>query len=95
MQEIDRKKDWTDFSTYMHNEYLDRTIEKYSGGITATGVPTPDLMHWTPTIICYWNILKYVLRLWNAKGKGRELEKIAHYAQIAWTKENKQVKVEK
>jgi hypothetical protein len=85
--EIDRKRDWRDFSAYMDDQYLDRTIEKYGKQVNA-----PDLMHWTPQFVCVWNILKYGLRLWNEKGKGRELEKIAHYAQMAWTMGNEEEK---
>ncbi len=80
--EFDRKKDWKDFSEYMEEVYLQRTVKKYGKKEDA-----PDFLHWTPVIVCIWNILKYAFRLWNNEGKGRELEKIAHYAQIAWTKE--------
>ena len=45
-------------------------------------------MMWTTPIICIWCIIKYSLRLWNGKGKDRDLEKIAHYAQMAWTMKN-------
>jgi hypothetical protein len=35
--------------------------------------------------VCVWNILRYSLRNWNGKGKEHDLEKIAHYAELAWT----------
>lgn len=35
--------------------------------------------------ICVWNILRYSLRMWNGKGKEHDLEKVAHYAELAWT----------
>jgi hypothetical protein len=35
--------------------------------------------------ICVWHILKYSLRIWNGKMKEHDLEKIAHYAELAWT----------
>lgn len=80
-EEYDRIKKWQEFSQYMETEYLDRTIAKYGKQ------RAPDLMQVTPIMVCIWNIIKYAFRLWNGKGKGREFEKIAHYAQIAWTKE--------
>jgi hypothetical protein len=47
-----------------------------------------DLMSITRPDVCIWNILRYSLRLWNWKGKEHDLEKIAHYAEIAWTMED-------
>ncbi len=35
--------------------------------------------------ICVWNILRYATRLWNGHAKDHDLEKIAHYAELAWT----------
>ena len=32
-----------------------------------------------------WHILKYSLRIWNNSMKEHDLEKIAHYAELAWT----------
>ena len=43
-----------------------------------------DLMSISKPIICVWNILRYSLRMWNGKGKDHDLEKVAHYAQLAW-----------
>ena len=39
---------------------------------------------WSP-LICVWYILKYPLRIWNNRMKGYDLEKIAHYVELAWT----------
>lgn len=39
----------------------------------------------TNSEVCVWNILRYCLRNWNGKGKEHHLEKIAHYAELAWT----------
>jgi len=81
VKKVDRRKDFGAFSRYMTSEYLQRTVDKYQGAEEKL-----DLMSFTPSKICIWNILKYALRLWNDKGKEHDLEKIAHYAQIAWTK---------
>ena len=82
--EVDRLIEWEVFSDYMISDYLGRTTDKY-------GVGSVDLMSFTGERECIFNILKYAIRLWNNKGKGREYEKISHYAQIAWTKnENEQ-----
>lgn len=79
--EFDRVGEWEIFSGHMKDQYLKVPHEKY--GEQEDG--TPDFMHWTTYRICVWNILKYAFRMWNKRTKGRELEKIAHYAQIAWT----------
>jgi len=45
-----------------------------------------DLMSITRNLlICVWNILRYSLRIWNGKQKNHDIEKIAHYAEPAWT----------
>ena len=36
-------------------------------------------------LIFVWNILQYSLRIWNGKQKNHDIEKIAHYAELAWT----------
>jgi hypothetical protein len=36
-------------------------------------------------VIPIFNILKYALRIWNNAMKPHDLEKISHYAEIAWT----------
>ncbi len=66
----------------MKSYIREQTVEKYgienSGGF--------DLMSITKKpIICVWHILKYSLRIWNGKMKDHDLEKIAHYAELAWT----------
>ena len=57
------------------------TIEKY-GIDHKAGL---DLMSFTRPMICIWNIMRYALRIWNGKMKKRDIEKIAHYAELAWT----------
>jgi len=44
---------------------------------------TLDFLFITRPEVCIWNILRYSLRNWN--GKEHDLEKIAHYAEMAWT----------
>ena len=45
-----------------------------------------DLMAITRSpLICLWHILKYSLRIWNNRMKQHDLEKIARYAELAWT----------
>lgn len=83
-QKIDRIADWNEFADYMANEYLSRTKEKYE-----TKPNAPDLMAFTDKVICVWNILKYALRVWNNRAKEHDFEKICHYAQMAWTMNNK------
>ncbi len=66
----------------MKSYIREQTVEKYgienSGGF--------DLMSITKKpIICVWHIFKYSLRIWNGKMKDHDLEKIAHYAELAWT----------
>ena len=36
-------------------------------------------------LICVWHVLKYSLRVWNGAMKEHDIEKIAHYAELAWT----------
>jgi len=36
-------------------------------------------------LICVWHLLKYSLRIWNNNMEEHDLEKIAHYAKLAWT----------
>lgn len=80
MKEIDRIGDWKEFSEYMAEQYLQEMVDEYGGREGA-----PDLMVFANRMICVWNILKYALRLWNGKGKPKDLEKITYCAQIAWT----------
>ncbi len=79
---IDRVNNWKKFSRHMEEYIATRTVEKYqvedSGGC--------DLMSMTKDWrICVWNILRYATRLWNGHAKDNDLEKICHYAEMAWT----------
>ena len=42
-------------------------------------------------LICVWNILKYSLRIYNGKQKTHDIEKIAHYDELAWTMSGEKV----
>ena len=76
---VDRVENWKEFSRHMEEYIGSWTIEKYSG---ADGC---DLMSMTGDWkICVWNILRYATRLWNGHAKDHDLEKIVHYAEIAW-----------
>ena len=80
--EIDLVENWKKFSEHMEKYIKERTVEKYSvddsGGF--------DLMSITRNpLICVWHILKYSLRMFNGKQKEHDLEKICHYAELAWT----------
>jgi hypothetical protein len=79
--DVDRVENWKRFSEHMEEYIRERTIKKYE--IDTTG--GFDLMAITRSpIICVWHILKYSLRMWNNKGKAHDLEKMAHYAEMAW-----------
>ena len=83
---IDRVENWKKFSQHMEEYIRERTVKKY--GIEDTGPDEGgfDLMSITrKPIICVWHVLKYSLRIWNGKMKEHDLEKIAHYAELAWT----------
>jgi len=77
---VDRVGNWQSFSREMEEYIKDRTVAKYGGD------EGPDLMRFTPPIISLWNCLKYCLRIWAGKGKEHDLHKIAHYAEITWTR---------
>jgi hypothetical protein len=80
--DIDRVENWRRFSEHMENYIRERTIKKYE--VDTTG--GFDLMSITRSpMICVWHILKYSLRMWNNSGKAHDLEKMAHYAEIAWS----------
>jgi hypothetical protein len=84
--ENDRVENWKKFSEHMEEYIREKTIQKYGFGESGKeGGTTFDLMSITKPIVCVWNILRYSLRLWNGKGKEHDLEKIAHYAELAWT----------
>lgn len=83
MNKFDRIRDWKFFGDRM-TEYISGPQKKYG-----TNMKFNDLCHYTGLRIMLWNILKYSLRLWSGNGKRHDFEKIAHYAQMAWTlKEN-------
>ena len=78
----DRVANWQKFAKHMEKYIQDRTVTKY--GIENS--PGFDLMSITRNpLICVWNILRYSLRIWNGKQKEHDIEKIAHYAELAWT----------
>jgi len=84
---FDRLGDWEKFSKYMSEAYLSGPIKKYSGAHRMN-----DFLHYTGLRVMIWNILKYALRLWLGRGKIHDFEKIAHYAQMAYTlKEQKEL----
>ena len=79
---VDRVKNWREFSNHMIH-YLETQVQgKYQGD-----KDYPDLMWFTDVKTCVWNILKYGLRLFRGRGKEHDLEKVAHYAEMAWTME--------
>lgn len=78
----DKIAEWREFSKHMEKYIVERTMQKYeSGGF--------DLLDFTDVKTCFWNILRYAIRNWNGEGKEHDIEKIAHYDQVAWTKQNK------
>lgn len=76
----DRLKDWVEFSNYMINYIEKYTISKYKGDDKF------DLISIMEPMDCIWTILRYALRMFRRRGKKYDIQKIAHYAQIAWTK---------
>jgi hypothetical protein len=77
---FDRLGDWRKFSQRME-EYLQGPISKYGGKRKFN-----DLLHYTGLRVMCWNLLKYSLRIWLGQGKRHDFEKLAHYAQMAWTR---------
>ena len=84
LSKFDRVGDWKHFNTVMV-EYIEIPQKKYGSG---TGFN--DLAFYTGLRVLLWNILKYALRLWCGSGKIHDFEKIAHYAQMAWTLKERQ-----
>jgi hypothetical protein len=79
---IDRIANWHKFSKHMEDYIRKETVEKY----TADGNDGFDLMALTKSpVICIWNCLKYAFRIWKNRMKPHDLEKIVHYAEMAWT----------
>ena len=80
--ENDRVENWKKFAGHMEGYIRDKTVGKY-GIEESNGF---DLISITRNpLICIWNILRYSIRIWNGKSKEHDLEKIAHYAELAWT----------
>ncbi|MEI6154021.1 MAG: hypothetical protein WCQ90_08025 [Deltaproteobacteria bacterium] len=75
---MDRVTEWQEFSKRMEEYIENTTVEKY----TKDGVDLMDLTG-NPTI-CVWNIIRYAWRIWNNNMKLYDIEKIAHYAAMAW-----------
>jgi len=78
----DRVENWRKFSAHMEKYIQEKTVEKYKMDETGDGF---DLMSISKPKICVWNILRYALRIWNGKKKEHDMEKVAHYAEMAWT----------
>lgn len=81
----DRVENWRRFSEHMEKYIAEKTVEKYGFENSEPDSTAFDLMSITKPIVCVWNILKYSLRIWNGKVKENDLEKVAHYAELAWT----------
>jgi hypothetical protein len=77
---VNRVKDWDEFSKYMHDYIEKYTVSKYQGD------DKYDLIAIMEPMDCIWTILRYALRMFRRKGKKYDIQKIAHYAQIAWSK---------
>jgi len=87
----DRVENWKRFAGHMETYIRDRTVEKYSvkNSGQAAGF---DLMSITRNpLTCVWNIFRHSLRIWNGKQKPHDIEKIAHYAELAWTMSDEKV----
>lgn len=80
--EVNRLENWKEFSAHMEQYIKERVEGKYG----ASDTPGVDLMAFTDERECLYSILKYAIRLWNGRGKEHDLKKIAHYAEIAYTK---------
>jgi hypothetical protein len=84
MQPVNRLENWKAFNRHMEQYLQDRVAGKYQG-IETEEERVPDLMWFTDRKTCIWNILKYALRVWRGHGKSHDLEKMAHYAEMAWS----------
>ncbi len=86
-KEFKRISEWKQFSIMMEN-YLEKyTIQKYK-----TSSEDIDLVEIADAKYCIFSILKYAMRLHNGRGKDFDLHKIAHYAQLAYDKLQKENK---
>jgi hypothetical protein len=81
MDEQTTIKGWRKFAVYMEKQYLPNTIPKY-GDSRLEDVTSQETR--------YWNIIRYATRLMAGRGKRHDLEKIVHYAQMAWEHERKE-----
>jgi len=77
-----RVENWRKFSAHMEKYIQEKTVEKYKMDGTGNGF---DLMSISKPEICVWNNLRYALRMWNGKKKEHDVEKMAHYSEMAWT----------
>lgn len=77
---VNRVKDWDVFAKYMHDYIEKYTVSKYQGDDKF------DLISIMEPMDCIWTILRYALRMFRRRGKKYDIQKIAHYAQIAFTK---------
>lgn len=76
-----RVENWKKFSEHMEEYIQSWTVEKYN----VEESQGCDLMSIIKDLrIYYFNILKYALRLWNGHAKDHDLQKICHYAEMAW-----------
>jgi hypothetical protein len=81
---VDRVEEWKRFSEHMEKYIREQTVQKYGMG-NSVEETTFDPVTITKPEVCVCNILRYSLRNWNGKGKEHDLEKIAHYAELAST----------
>jgi len=75
-------EEWDEFAEFMHNYIGERTIDKYSQDKAKT-VQVVDILD---KRYCLDNIFKYATRMVNGKTKEHDIYKIAHYAQLYWSK---------
>ncbi len=81
VEKMQRVEDWKEFARHMQSYIQERTVGKYA---LAKG-SNIDLMSISDLKICVWNVLKYALRAMNGRMKEHDIEKMAHYSQLAWT----------
>ena len=85
---LDRVDNWKRFSRHMEQYIFEKTVAKYTSG----DEEGTDLMAITQSpMVCVWNILKYAWRIWQNRMKENDLEKIAHYAEMAYNLSKGQV----
>jgi len=78
---VDRISNWKKFSKHMEEYLENRVLKKYYSEDKEL-----DILDLIDERICVFCIMKYAFRIWNGCGKEHDFEKIAHYAEIAWTK---------